>query len=376
MARRPGIVAIALALSACASPGPQPLPVAATQLLAPDLLAVRHPTEIVPRSTISELDDAMRDFVARHTRRTDRPRQRLEKLLLGMRDAGLFELEYTNDVTLTARETFHGKRGNCLSFTMLFVALAREAGLDVRFQLVEIPPSWSGSSDYVILNNHINALIRGGHDPDYVVDFNVEEYKGNYATRTVSDDYAVALFYSNRGVEALTAGRHGESFEYFRRAIEAYPDISEPWVNLGVLFSSQEMMDHAEAAYLQGLAANPHNRSALVNLTELYRKRGDDARAAEYAERIRRYQQRNPYYHYSLATAAYESDRPREALELIDKAIRLKKDEHQFHYLRGLAFYELGDIDSARDSLVRARDYAERREVRTRYAAKLSALGG
>jgi tetratricopeptide (TPR) repeat protein len=376
MAYRAGIVALVLAVTACAAPGLRPPPVPPEALLSANLSGSTDRTPLVSQQAIFALDDEMRAFVARHARRGLRPRQRLEQLLLGMRNIGLFELDYATDVTLTARETFYERRGNCLSFTILFVALAREAGLDVRFQLVEIPPSWTGDSELVILNNHINALIRTAVEPDYVVDFNVAEYKGNYATRTVSDSYAMALFYSNRGVEAMTDGRDEESLAYFRHSIDAYPDIAGPWVNLGVLYSRRGLAEHAESAYLHALSADARDRSALVNLVKLYGERGDDALADQYRERVRRYQQRNPYYHYSLASSAYKDRRPREAVELIDKAIRLKKDEHQFYYLRSLALYDLGDMDAARRDLARARDFAERGDLRSLYATKIAALGG
>src|SRR5690606_26564333 len=116
-------------------------------------------------------------------------------------------------------------------------------------------------SELVMLNNHINALIRTPLERDYVVDFNVVEYNGNYETRTVSDGYAIALFYSNRGVEAMTEERAAESFEYFRRAIGAYPSISGPWSNLGVLFARRGFAEYAESAYLHALATDPRDRS-------------------------------------------------------------------------------------------------------------------
>lgn len=376
MAVRAGIVAVVLAVTACAAPSPRPAAVAPEALISAESPLGNPSAGIVPRQAIFAVDDAMRAFVAERALPRDRPQQRLEKLLLGMREIGLFDLDYSTDATRTARETFHEKRGNCLSFTILFVALAREAGLDVRFQLVDIPPTWSGDTELVMLNNHINALTRTPFDSDYVVDFNIADYKGNYDVETVSDDYAVALFYSNRGVEAMTAQRTDESFEYFRHAIAAYDRISGPWVNLGVLYARQELHEHAESAYLKALSIDSGDRSALVNLGNLYQDTGEVALAEEYRARVHRYQQRNPYYHYSLASAAYAERRSRDALQLIDRAIRLKKDEHQFHFLKSLVLFEIGDRSAARESLARAEQHAERGEIRTTYASKIAALGG
>ena len=47
----------------------------------------------------------------------------------------MFSLDYS-EVTRTASATFHERQGNCLSFTMLFVGLARAAGLTATYQSV------------------------------------------------------------------------------------------------------------------------------------------------------------------------------------------------------------------------------------------------
>ncbi len=53
------------------------------------------------------------------------------------------------------------------------------------------------------------------------------------------------------------------------------------------------------------LITNPDEKSALTNLARLYEKLGDIRLAAEYQARIHSFEDRNPYYHYALAEAAY-----------------------------------------------------------------------
>ena len=53
--------------------------------------------------------------------------ERLAHYVFG--DDGL-ALEYDNEVTRTVAQVYQDRKANCLSFTLLFVALAREAGLD------------------------------------------------------------------------------------------------------------------------------------------------------------------------------------------------------------------------------------------------------
>lgn len=376
MARSPAIIALLLTVTACTAAVPRPsVPVREDPPSGAGLPRAPQDFRLVAPAEIAALDGPMRAFVARQIGGTRHSSQRLRRLLQGMQDEGFFDLDYASDSTSTPRETFHQKRGNCLSFTMLFVALAREAGLDVRYQMVDVPPTWIGGSDFVMLSNHINVTIKVPGQGNYVVDFNAVEFKGDYPARQVSDDYALALFYSNLGVEAMAAGSDDTSFEYLSAAIAAYPDIAGPWVNLGVLYSRHDLHDRAEAAYLQALLRDPSHHSALANIAGLYRLLGNATLAAEYDERTRRYQRNNPYYHYGLAEAAYRRKQPQEALSWVDDAIRLKKNEHQFYLLQSLVHTELGNIDAALDSLARAKFYAPG-ELRERYDGKIAALAG
>ena len=64
--------------------------------------------------------------------------------------------------------------------------------------------------------------------------------------------------------------------------------------------------------------------------------------AAEYRERVQGYRERNPYYHFALATRAYEQQQFADALASVRKALRLKPDEHEFYTLRGEVQTALG----------------------------------
>ena len=90
-------------------------------------LAASAPPPTIPSSAaVFELDAEMREFVAPLLGIRD-PRQRLLALIEGLEQRGMFSLEYA-ETTRTASATFHERQGNCLSFTLLFVGLARAAG--------------------------------------------------------------------------------------------------------------------------------------------------------------------------------------------------------------------------------------------------------
>jgi len=327
----------------------------AGDVLGPSVVAAAAP--VISIDAARALDDEMLEF-AHRVGGIHNMSVQVEQLLDAMKRRGLFSLEYNDAATHTVSETFHERRGNCLSFTMLFVELARSVGLRVRFQLVDVPPRWNHDSDLVVIANHVNAVIESRFEHDLVVDFNTMDFRGNYPTRVIGDDYAAALYYTNLGAEALVKRDFGSGLAFLREALRFNSEIPGPWVNLGVLYGRLGRFDYAEAAYLRALEVDPGDRSAVSNLVGVYTALGDKARADEYREQARRYREANPYYHYSQAQTALAEMRLGDALNELRRAIRLKDDDQEFYSLQGEAFAALGRDADAAKSLERARAVA------------------
>ena len=321
---------------------------------------------------VIRLDDEMRAFVTERTAGGD-PMSKLNRLVDGMRERGLFALDYSIDQTLPARESFHDKKGNCLSFTVLFVTLAREAGLDVRYQIVDVPPKWAEDSELIVIGSHIDALVDIPHGSEYIVDFNTTDFRTHYARRVVTDEHALALFYNNRGAEALIRKDFSRAFLNLRAAVNADPKLSGAWANLGLLYWRIARPELAEAAYRRGLALDPNDGSAMTNLASLYHELGRTELAAEYRKRVRDYQLANPYYHYAIAQQAYEAERFDDALRSLRSAIHRKRDEPRFYELQGRAYLELGRTREAQKSFERARTSAPQGD-KSSYGAETAAL--
>ena len=75
-------------------------------------------------------------------------------------DPILLDFDYEPSLTLTAADTFNHRTGNCLSFTAMFIAMAREAGLKAWFQEVKLPPEWSSVNDTFLVSMHVNAVVQ------------------------------------------------------------------------------------------------------------------------------------------------------------------------------------------------------------------------
>ena len=373
----------ALALAACAGtlpiPHPGELPNDAALVSGQALFDRPIAADEQPDADLRGLDPAMREFVATAVRGAGSPDSRVQRLFWEMRRRGLLSLDYQSTRTTTASETFHSRTGNCLAFTNLFVALAREAGLRVAYQVVDIPPMWSSDSGSLVLSQHVNVrILSSGLDRsaqlDQVVDFNLPDYSGNYPQQVVADHVIDALFYNNLAVSAMQDGQPRTAFVYFIKALRADPDSASAWANLGVLYQRQGVDDYAEAAFHRSLRADRHYKVAMSNLARLYGQRGETDLAQIYRDRIHRHQQRNPYHHFLQAEQAFAAGDTRQALGAIDRAIRMRDVEHEFHFLRARIMQTQGNSEAARVSLERAHAHATFAALRASYRRKLDAL--
>jgi Flp pilus assembly protein TadD len=328
---------------------------------------------LVDEAEVLAVSAGMQDFLNAHVARTADRATRLRQLAYAIINAGTFGLEY-DEVTRTAPETFEARRGNCLSFSNMFVAMARHVGLDARYQEVDTPPDWSFKGDAFVLNRHVNALVDLGMEGEHVVDFNMDDFRTSYDRRTIPDARALAHYYNNMGVERMQAGDAASALLYFRRATGHDPLFSPAWTNLGMLYWRNGHLAHAEAAYLQALKADGWDLVAMSNLASLYERRGDQERAATYRKRVIDHRERNPYYRFQLAREAFLAQDYDAAIGHLHYAVRKKKNEDQFYFLLGLSHMKKGDEQAARRWLARAEEVAATDALKRRYSSKIDIL--
>jgi len=319
-----------------------------------------------PDVDIVATNEAMRGFVA-DVAGVHKERERLRALLRLMRRSGYVLNAYEPYLNLTAPEAFTAKRGNCLSYTTLFVALAREAGLDARFQVVDVPPDYDSVDGRLVLNKHINVRVedvpgRG----DVTVEFSEEYASGIYDRRAVGDDYATALHYNNLAFSHARDDDFRSEFVYLKKAIETTPDNPDYWANLGVFYGRHGHHDHAVAAHRRALSFDAYHGAAVRGLANAYAALGRDEVARLYRKRVGHSRARDAYVYFALAQRALDASHRAYSLELLTDAIRLYADDHRFHQLKGRVHAELGDASAAEASFERARKVARRNREASR----------
>jgi Flp pilus assembly protein TadD len=337
-------------------------------------LQLQDAPDLVENDEVLAVSGEMRQFLDSNVHFKASSQVKMRELIDAIINEGTFGIEFAG-ATRTASEMFQLRLGNCLSFSNMFVAMARYVGLEARYQEVDIPPDWSFQNDVFLLNRHVNVSVDLGSLGPHVVDFNIDDFKSSYDMREISDSRARAHYFNNMGVESMQAGDTASALGYFRKAIaENDRQFSPAWTNLGTLYARNGHPAHAEAAYLLALKVDDEDLVAMSNLAGLYQLQGDEERAAIYRKRVMDHRRENPYYRYQRARDAYTAGDYGAAINHLRFAIRKKKNEDEFYFLLGLCYLQKGDERAAQRWLARAKAVAATDALKHRYSSKLDLL--
>lgn len=369
-----GCALVVALLAGCAgmpSPGHRLAPEGAAPYLLDGTAFGVSPTDRVEEVSLLGVNDDMREFLAAHVAMGMSDQQKVQRILKAILADGL-QLSYDNFKTLTAEEAFYAREGNCMSFTNLFVALAREAGVEVYYQEVEVPPSWEAQGNTWLYNKHLNAVV-DLPGTAMMVDFALDVVETDHRRQLISDQEAQARYHNNMGVHYMTQNDFDEAFRHFRHALTLEPLIGYFWTNLGTLYRRMGLLDAAEQSYLIAvdLTAEP---AAMSNLARLYRQRGPEELAQWYEAKVQVFRRKNPYYVYGIAQRAYEAGDYETAAREVRIAINRRHGEPAFHHLLGMSFLRLGKLDAAEEQISLAAEFTENERERATYNRKLELL--
>nr|WP_284500257.1 tetratricopeptide repeat protein [Microbulbifer sp. GX H0434] len=271
------------------------------------------------------------------------PGYRLDHLMTEL-ESRAFSVYYDANATLPAAEVFSRRRGNCMAFSALMVAMARELGIEAHFNQVMVPATWQLESEQIAVYRHVNVVADAGRG-QRVIDFNFTGYSADYRQRQLTDAEAFARYYSNISMELLDNGDYREAHRYLQKALQLNPGDTTLWNNLGVIYRRAGEASRARSAYLIALQQDDENLSAMANLEQLSRAGGELALADNLSHRLTSYRRKNPYFWYTQALKAYRRGDYTSAADSAENAISIEDLDHRFHFLLGMARFRLGDSD-------------------------------
>lgn len=320
--------------------------------------------EELPNANLFGLTKEMQVFADAATApfsQSDAKAEALHKALIGRASDGGRGITYSAYDTITGIDAFESRQANCISYTLLFVAMARHVGLKAEVNEVMLPPTWDmRAGDTYLLMRHVNAkvfmprrnrsavqVISTADVSDIVVDLEMRRYRPNYKQQVINQSLVAAQFYSNRGMELAAEGNAREGFLYLRKALLMSQKPSYIWSNFGSFYRRQQLLPEAEAIYLHGLAINPRDYTIMHNLAGLYKEMGNLEQSEYYQKRVRQYRNANPYYMYKRAQEMMAKNDLDNAASLIQKAIKKEEGEIRFYRLAVEIYDRQGDSKNA-----------------------------
>jgi tetratricopeptide (TPR) repeat protein len=272
-------------------------------------------------------------------------------------DDGL-ALRYQEHPTYGIAESHAQRRVNCLSFTMMFVAMARAVGLQAFAQASDdaLAMRMQGGTLYRATHVNVGVLIDGER---HSVDVGWRGVAAGREPRRISDARMIALLHNNHAVEDLLQGNHSAAAGAIAAALALDPTSATIWSNSGVVHARGGHRDEAQRAYLRAITLQRDHIGALSNLVGFFRADGDRKRVAIYEKRLLRAQAQDPFSQFLIGQLRVEAGMPADAVIHYRRAIRLLPREAQFHRSLAEAYQALGDANAAE----RARERALRLEA-------------
>jgi tetratricopeptide (TPR) repeat protein len=301
------------------------------------------------------IDQPMRNFARAAVEKSGgQARQRQQALIDDLIDPEALHLTYQWGHTGTTAEVFTTGEANCLAFTNLFIGMARAVGLPVYYLLVRDGETFRKEDDLVIVSDHV-AVGYGYGDSRMIIDLAAEPEADLRRLKPISDLTALALYYTNRGAEALRRDEIEDALEQLRTAVALDAEMASIWINYGVALRRNGQPRAAEDAYRRALDLDPRARSALVNLASLLRMEDRLQEAKGLEAILARSPGRNPFTYLALGDISLANGRPEEAARLYRRAIGLNRQSAEAWAALGRAALAQGNRDAARRALRKAR---------------------
>lgn len=371
-----------LLASACATQAPRPA-VNPAQFLHDEAFPASAGYPVESSRDVFQLDDSARRYLDLRIGRVRETNARNKALIEEIIQQSARKLSYDSDADTTASETFHNQSANCLSMSIMTYAIAKYLRYDAVFQDVDTPEYWDRRDGHRLVARHVNVLLKPERSPDLLrfgsvieVDFFAPGSSREFPTKLIPPSRVLAMFYNNKGVDALFAGNHDVAYAYLRAALLEDPSLGMAIGNLGALYRATNHLPWAEKAYRAAVRMNAGSTVPLEGLARVLQDTGRHAEAERMLAELDSRRMNNPYYRYMQGEEAYDARRWNMAIRHFRKAIALKPRLDAAYFGLAKTFFQLGENGKAEAYLERAARYAARDSERQRYQRKIDALTG
>jgi len=342
-----------------------------------------YPIDIETEQQIFQLDDDMRAMVQAKLVNNLSAQDKALVLLEHLFNEENIALRYEGNANVIATDAYHSKTANCMSLTIMAYALAKEAGMNVNFQEVDVPEYWVRNGQYSLLTGHVNLLVREKDDitrrivwgeKRTQIDFDPFVARKKFPSHVINKNTLVAMFYNNKGAAALVNKNYPLAYQYLKKATLTDNTFVSSWGNLGILYKLSGHYDTAEKAYMHAINLKEDSLSSLGNLALLLKKQGRLSEALPIENYIHRIRVSNPYYHALLANEAFYRQSYQQAIQHYKKAIQLNDEQHEFYFGLAKTYYKQGKLILSKKAMKKAVVLTRAQHTKKLYIAKLNFL--
>ncbi|MBI5446939.1 MAG: hypothetical protein HY900_37700 [Deltaproteobacteria bacterium] len=202
-----------------------------------------------------EATEAMRE-AAREWAGIGGPEEKLARIQGALNDPAGFHFRYDLEAALTAPEAFSARRGNCVSYVSLFIALARSVDVPLSAALLLRPTKSERRGEFVLVLSHLVAVYLHGRAP-VVYDLGLSRRMPAAILRPFDDLAVAGLLASNQGVARLLCHDLASARTMLEVAARMVPDFAPVYGNLGLARQREGDVEGAIEAYHRGLEVDP-----------------------------------------------------------------------------------------------------------------------
>jgi tetratricopeptide (TPR) repeat protein len=350
-------LAAGIVLSGCAAPD-----ASRTALPWQDAAYAHDPALVsVTRDSLFALDpELLRSLRARPEVANANRSARTAELLTLVFGPDLKAFAYAGGSSTVAADTWRNRRGDCLSLSVMSVALARALDVPAQVQEVRVPPLFDRRGGIDFLNQHVNVLVPNDRDlrvlnrvlPAGAVVIDFEPQPGTRSKgRALDDQQVLARYLNNLGAEHLAAGDERRAYAHFKAAIGADPAFASAYGNLAQLYLRARHEADAERLLRLALAHDGESDLAAAALHRLLVAQGRTDEALRYQTMLEDRRDRDPYHWLGLGLHRLEQQQPALAIDALERAQALASGFEEIHRALAVAYWQSGQLHRARDQL-------------------------
>lgn len=262
---------------------------------------------------------------------TSSPKGEANAIIMKIIGSNSLNVVYDQSSNLTAYEVIIQRSANCISYTNLFVAMARAMGLEAVFVDVTQQIEFGSDQYFNYQEGHICAGVKEG-ERLFLFDF-VYNSK-NYKRFKVIDDFeAIANFMTILGVDNdekfLKTGNNefkDRALYYHTAALTLSPKFTRAMNNLAVMYLRDGNLDSAQTLLEQALDIDDTLNIARFNLAEIYIRRGHPNLAKKLLLKNLDIAPADPYTYHRLGQIYFSQKNLEEAESMFKRAIGFKNN--------------------------------------------------